>query len=111
MDRPVYYVSKVLQQPKIRYPFAKKVALALLNATRKLRQYFQPHSIIILTDKLLWSILQKPECFGRLTKWSIEMSEYDIQFQPRQAIKGQALADFIVECTHSSNAEEDKQIE
>ena len=38
------------------------------------------------------------------------MSEYDIQFQPQQAIKGQTLADFIMECTHSSNTEEDKQI-
>ena len=39
------------------------------------------------------------------------MSKYDIQFQPRQAIKGQALADFIMECTHFSNTGEDKQTE
>ena len=39
------------------------------------------------------------------------MSEYDVQFQPRQAIKGQALADFIVECTPSKEAEEKSETE
>ncbi|XP_052190043.1 uncharacterized protein LOC127799867 [Diospyros lotus] len=106
VDRPVYYVSKVLQGPETRYPFTEKVALALLNASRKLRPYFQAHSISVLTDQPLRSILQKPECSGRLTKWSIELSEYDIQYHPRQAIKGQALADFIVECTPSKEAKE-----
>ncbi|XP_052197357.1 uncharacterized protein LOC127804524 [Diospyros lotus] len=109
VDRPIYYVSKVLQGPETRYPVAEKMALALLNASRKLRPYFQAHSIIVLTDQPLRSILQKPECSGRLTKWSIELSEYDIQYQPRQAIKGQALADFIVECTHSSKVGENEQ--
>ena len=57
------------------------------------------------------NILQKPECSGRLTKWSIELSEYDVQFQPRQAIKGQALANFIVEYTSSKEAEEKSRAE
>ncbi|XP_052206796.1 uncharacterized protein LOC127811125 [Diospyros lotus] len=111
VDRPMYYVSKVLHGPERCYPFAEKMALALLNASRKLRLYFQAHSIIVLTDQPLWSILQKPEYSGRLTKWSIELSEYDIQYQPRQAIKGQALADFIVECAHSSKMGENEQFD
>ena len=41
---------------------------------------------------------------------AIELSEYDIQFQPRQVIKGQALADFIVECTPSEEVEEENGI-
>ena len=111
MDQPVYYISNVLQGPEMRYPFAKKVALALLNASRKLRPYFQAYSIIVQTDQPLQSILQKPEWSDRLTKWSIELSEYDILFQPQQAIKGQGLTDFIVECTHSSKMGENKQTE
>ena len=31
--------------------------------------------------------------------WAIELSEFDIQYRPRTAIKGQAVADFIVEFT------------
>ncbi|XP_072073807.1 uncharacterized protein [Arachis hypogaea] len=44
-------------------------------------------------------ILTKPELAGRLTKWSIELSEFDIQFQLRSALKAQILADFISELT------------
>ena len=44
-------------------------------------------------------ILQKPEVSGRLTKWAIELSEFDIEFVPRTAIKGQAVADFVAEFT------------
>ena len=75
-------------------------------AARKLRPYFQAHTVTVLTDQSLRQILQKPECSGRLTKWAIELSEYDISYEPRRAFKGQALADFIVECTHSPAAEE-----
>ena len=111
-DKPVYYVSKVLHGAELRYPHAEKVVLALVMAARKLRPYFQAHTITILTDQPLRQILQKPEYSRRLTKWTVKLGEFDIQFKPRQAIKGQALADFIVECTHTQedlkeeNAEE-----
>ena len=32
-------------------------------------------------------------------KWAIEMSEFDIRYKPRTVIKGQILADFIMEFT------------
>ncbi|XP_008222088.1 PREDICTED: uncharacterized protein LOC103322009 [Prunus mume] len=45
------------------------------------------------------SVLQKPETSGILVKWAIELGEFDIQFKPRPAEKGQAVADFISELT------------
>ena len=36
----------------------------------------------------------------RLTKWAIELGEFDIKFMPRTAIKGQAIADFMAEFTY-----------
>ncbi|KAK3035414.1 hypothetical protein RJ639_032942 [Escallonia herrerae] len=88
---PIYY------EPNC--PNAEKLAFALLIAARKLRPYFQSHTIIVLTDKPLRRILQKPDLSGRLVPWSIELGEFDIHYRPRPSIKGQALADFIVECT------------
>ena len=44
-------------------------------------------------------MLQKPEASGRLLKWNIELSQFDLNFQPRRSIRGQALADFIAEFT------------
>ncbi|XP_038678408.1 uncharacterized protein LOC119979856 [Tripterygium wilfordii] len=80
------------------YTEAEKFALALVTAAQKLRPYFQAHTIVVLTDQPLKNILQKPDTSGRLIKWSIELSEFDIQYKPRQAIKAKVLVDFVVEC-------------
>ncbi|GJX88679.1 reverse transcriptase domain-containing protein [Tanacetum coccineum] len=42
-------------------------------------------------------VLSRPEVAGKLQKWSIKLGEYDIQYRPRTSVKGQILADFIVE--------------
>ena len=34
-----------------------------------------------------------------MVQWAIELSQFDIEYHPRTAIKAQALADFIVEFT------------
>ena len=78
----------MVQEAKSQYPYAEKMALALVTATRKLIPYFQTHAITVLTDQPLKQVLQKPECSGRLTKWAIELSEYDISFESRKMIKG-----------------------
>ncbi|GKU93606.1 hypothetical protein SLEP1_g7183 [Rubroshorea leprosula] len=67
-QKPICYVSKVLQGAEQNYPLAEKAAFALVYTAR------------------------------RLVGWSIELSEYDLKFQPRTTIKGQAIADFLVEC-------------
>ncbi|PKU85753.1 RNA-directed DNA polymerase [Dendrobium catenatum] len=103
-QRPVYYVSKILSEMEGRYPLADKTALALVYSARKLRPYFQAHSIGVYTNLPLKCILQKSEASGRLVKWSVELGEFDIHYLPRPDIKSQALADFVVECTvHASD--------
>jgi len=41
--------------------------------------------------------MSNPEATGRLALWVIELSEFDIQYRPRTAIKGQVVANFIAE--------------
>ena len=41
---------------------------------------------------------------GILTKWVIELGEFDIKFMPRTAIKGQAVAEFVAEFTYPTKA-------
>ena len=50
-------------------------------------------------------ILHKPETSERLTKWAIELSEFDIRYKPRTTVKGQILADFIMEFTLAESTE------
>ena len=54
-----------------------------------------------MTDHPLKKALNKLEDAGRLIQWAVELSEFDIRYQPRHAIKAQALADFIAEFTSS----------
>ena len=73
------------------------MALALVFAARRLWQYFQAHTIIVRTNQPIRQVLQKLDLIGRKVTWSVELSEFDIQYEPRAAIKAQALADFLVE--------------
>ncbi|XP_008229063.1 PREDICTED: uncharacterized protein LOC103328449 [Prunus mume] len=97
VEHPVHYVSKALQDAEVRYPDIEKLAFALVVSARRLRPYFQAHTIYVLTDQPLRQVLQKPETSGRLVKWAIELGEFDIHYKPYPAIKGQAVADFISE--------------
>ena len=111
VQKPVYYASQALHDAEERYPPIKKLAFALVMAARKFKPYFQAHTVIILTDKPLWRAMSNPEAVGQLALWAIELSEFDIQYCPRTAIKGQVVMDFIAEFIHDEDkgAEESPQ--
>ncbi|XP_043701422.1 uncharacterized protein LOC122651916 [Telopea speciosissima] len=62
-----------------------------------LQLYLAITAIVVSTP--LKKILAKPDHSGRLVAWCVELGEFDIHYKPRTAIKAQALADFVVECT------------
>lgn len=94
---PVYFVSHVLTGAEQRYPLVEKMALAVMIAARKLKPYFDAHTIRILSNYPLEKAFQKLDASGRLLRWAIELSEYEIEVKPITAIKAQALASFLVE--------------
>ena len=102
LQQLVYYCSRALRGVEERYPKMEKLILALVTTARRLRPYFQAHNIEIPTEHPMKQILHKLETSGRLIKWAIEISEFDIRYKPRTAIKGQVLADFILEFTPSN---------
>ena len=99
VQQPVYYCSRALRGAEERYPKMEKLILALVTTSRKLRPYFQAHTIEVSTEHPMKQILHKPETSGRLIKWAIELSEFDIRYKPRTSIKWQVLVDFILEFT------------
>ena len=101
VQKSVYYTSRALRGAEGRYPQIEKLAFVLITASRKLRHYFQAHVINVMTDHPLKKAMNKLEAAGRLIQWAVELSEFDIKYQPRHAIKAQALADFIAEFTPS----------
>ncbi|KAL0295115.1 UNVERIFIED_CONTAM: hypothetical protein Sradi_6851600 [Sesamum radiatum] len=94
---PIYYVSKVLSGAEERYTLIEKMTLALVVTARRLRPYFLSHPVGVKTNTPLKQTLGKLDTSGRLVKWAVELSEYDISYLPRTAIKAQALADFASE--------------
>ncbi|XP_074346143.1 uncharacterized protein LOC141684905 [Apium graveolens] len=79
VQSPVYYVNKRLQDAETRYTNMEKLAYALILAARKLRPYFQAHKV--------------------------ELGQFDVDYKPRTAIKGQALADFLLEFPETFSVE------
>ncbi|CAN1233763.1 Transposon Tf2-9 polyprotein [Linum perenne] len=105
---PVFYTSKSLVEAETRYSPLEKSAYAVIIASRKLRPYFHAHTIHIVTNLPLKSALRSMGVAGRMSKWAVELSEYDVHFQPRTAIKAQALADFVVEgCVRAEGRPDD----
>ena len=49
VQRPIYYVSKSLNEAEVRYLPLEKAILAVVHATRKLPHYFQAHTVVVLT--------------------------------------------------------------
>jgi ribonuclease HI len=97
VQRPVYFLSEVLSETKIRYPQVQKLLYAVILTRRKLRHYFKSHPVTVVSSFPLGEIIQCREASGRIAKWAVEIMGETISFAPRKAIKSQVLADFVAE--------------
>ncbi|GJU54526.1 reverse transcriptase domain-containing protein [Tanacetum coccineum] len=83
---PVQYVSRTLNEAERNYSPLEKLALSLVNMTRRLRS--------------------RTEASGKLAKYAVEIGTYKISFIPRNAVKGQVLADFLSDAPDGEREEE-----
>ena len=79
----------------------------MVQATRKLPHYFQAHTVIILTQLPLKSILWSANYTGRVAKWGTILGAFDIKYMPRTSVKGQVLADLVAKFVEPSLEEEE----
>ena len=100
MQKPIYYTSQVLRGAEEGYPPMEKPPFALVTTTYKLKPYFQAHTVVILTEKPLRRAISNPKAIGQMALWTIKLNEFDVQYRPHIAIKGQVVTDFIVEFTN-----------
>ena len=79
VQQPVYYYNRALRGAEEMYPKMEKLILVLVTTSRKLRPYFQAIIVEVPTEYPMKQIVHKPETSGRLIKWAIELSEFDIR--------------------------------
>jgi ribonuclease HI len=96
-QRPVYYLSEVLNLSKQNYPHYQKVAYGMYMAAKKLKHYFEEHPITVVRTTPLSEIIGCKDATGRVAKWAIELAIHTIQYKPRMTIKSQIIADFFAD--------------
>ena len=98
----MYYASKTMTEAETRYPPLEKVGLALITAADKLPQYFQAHTVYLVTQYPVQAMFNRADFTGRIWKWGAKISALGMKYLPRTAIKGQVLADFVAEFAPTS---------
>jgi hypothetical protein len=101
---PVYFVSEILIGSKRFYSKMEKICYAVIVSARKLRHYFEAHTIKVLTNQPLNIIFGNRDSSRRMSKWAMELSEHVVDFKKCSAIKSQILADFVAEWTELGSA-------
>ena len=87
IQRPVYYVSKSLHEAEVRYLPLEKAILAVVLGTHKLPHYFQAHTVVVLTQLPLKTILRSADYTGTIAKWGTILGVFDIKYMPRTSVK------------------------
>jgi hypothetical protein len=64
VQRPVYYISEVMSETKARYPQIQKLLYTVVLARCKLRQYFEAHSVTMVSSFPLGEIVRNPNSSG-----------------------------------------------
>jgi hypothetical protein len=91
---PVYFLSKVLSTSKQNYPHYQKMTYSVYMAAKKLKHYFQEHPIRVVAEAPISEIISNKDASGQIAKWAIELSPYTPQYEKRDTIKSQVLANF-----------------
>ncbi|GKF58856.1 reverse transcriptase domain-containing protein, partial [Tanacetum coccineum] len=60
----------------------------------------------VITDQPIRNILSRTEVSGKLAKYAVEIGTYKISFIPRNAVKGQVLADFLSDAPEGERKDE-----
>ena len=76
---------------------------------RKLPHHFQTHTVVVLTQLPLRSLLRSADYTGRIVKWGTILRAFDIKFMPHTSIKGQVLADLVAKFAKSPLVDELKK--
>ncbi|KAK2370658.1 hypothetical protein QL285_083688 [Trifolium repens] len=98
IENAVYYLSRVLNDAETRYTAIEKLCLCLYFSCTKLKHYIKPVDVYVYSHfDVIKHMLAKPILHSRIGKWALALTEYSLTYKPLKAVKGQIVADFIVD--------------
>ena len=89
VQRSVYYVCKSQHKTEVHYLPLEKAILAVVLGTCKLPHYIQAHTVVVLTQLPLKTILRSADYTRRVAKWGTILGVFDIKYMSRTSINGQ----------------------
>nr|XP_027124338.1 uncharacterized protein LOC113741048 [Coffea arabica] len=97
-EQAIYYLSKKFTAYEANYSFLERSCCALAWAAQKLRHYLLGYTTYLISrsDPLKY-LLEKSMPTGRMAKWQMILSEFDIVFTTQKAVKAQVIADHLAE--------------
>ena len=95
-ERAIYYLSKRMLEYECKYIMIERLCLALVWATMRLRHYVTEYSILLVSrlDPLKY-LFDRPVLTGRLMRWLVLLTEFDIQYMTQKSVKGSIVADHL----------------
>uniref|UniRef100_A0A2N9FRR6 Uncharacterized protein n=1 Tax=Fagus sylvatica TaxID=28930 RepID=A0A2N9FRR6_FAGSY len=98
-EQAIYYLSKKFTEPETRYLLVEKTCCALgLGLQEAETVHALLHHLVGIPDGPESSTsFEKPALTGKIARWQVLLSEFDILFVARKAIKGQAIADYLAD--------------
>jgi hypothetical protein len=97
-EKVVFYYSRRMLDAETKYPEIEKLCLCLFFTCTKLHHILLFSEVIVICKSdAIKHMLTAPVLKGRLEKWMFTLLEFDIRYQPAKAVKGQVLADLIIE--------------
>ena len=81
---------------EMRYVMIEHLCLALVWATRRLRHYMTEYSACLISRlDLLRYLFDRPALTGRLMRWLVLLTKFDIQYISQKSIKGNIVTDHL----------------
>jgi hypothetical protein len=106
-EHTMAYLSRCLINAETRYSFIEKLCLSLFYTCSKLQYYLLSSTCIVACQAdVIKHMLHQPILSERIRKWAYVLIEYDLAYEPLKSIKGQVVADFIVEHSIDQNSDE-----
>ncbi|XP_057997802.1 uncharacterized protein LOC131176787 [Hevea brasiliensis] len=95
-ERAIYYLSKKFNDCEARYSFVERTCCALAWTANRLKHYMLNYKtwLISIMDPIKY-VFESPYLLGRIAKWQVILSQYDIVYMTRKVVKGSIIADLL----------------